>query len=143
MLNTARRKKLLIALAILAASAVIVLTAYRVRHVVLFARLPPTERRVVGTWREVCIDCHDYRIVRPDHSYAVVGSLDFSPTDDPIVLCTGHWRIEGDDIVLDCTTAVTPGLEKEFPPKTYSRREPIRAFLESLEPHAPVSYRHL
>ena len=143
MLKASRKKLVVIALIVLAAAAAISFAARPICMAVRFVFLSPSEKKVVGTWREVCIDCYDYRIVRPDHSYAVVGSLDFSPTDDPIVLCTGHWRIEGGDILLDCTTAVTPGLEKEFPPKTNSSRESIEAFLSSVQPHASVSYRHL
>jgi hypothetical protein len=101
-------------------------------------RLSPNERRVVGTWVVHNIDSTDYTVVRPDHTYEEAS--DFSSKELEL-LCIGHWRIEGDDIVTDCTTPTPPGLEKEIHNPTYSHRYPIDYFLKGLKPHAPISYK--
>ena len=84
------------------------------------------------------MDATEYVIVRPDHSYVSVS--DFNSTELELV-CSGHWRIEGADIVIDCTTPTTPASEKEYPPQTHSGRRPIDDFLKGLKPHVAVSYK--
>jgi hypothetical protein len=135
---TARHKKIAGVIVAIASAAVIALAVRPVRDAVCFARLSPTEKKVVGTWNWGTMDATEYVIVRPDHSYAFVS--DFN-SKELILSCSGHWRIEGDDIVIDCTTPTIAGFEKEYPPKTHSDRRPIDDFLKGLEPHAPVSYK--
>jgi hypothetical protein len=101
-------------------------------------RLSPNERRVVGTWVVHTIDSDDYTIVRPNHTYEEVSNLGSKELE---LLCLGHWRIEGEDIVTECSTPVPPGLEKEIHNPTYSHRYPIDLFLKGFEPHAPISYK--
>ena len=101
-------------------------------------RLSPNERRVVGTWVVHTIDSDDYTIVRPNHTYEEVSNLGSKELE---LLCLGHWRIEGEDIVTECSTPVPPGLEKEIHNPTYSHRYPIDDFLKGFEAHAPISYK--
>jgi hypothetical protein len=101
-------------------------------------RLPRTERRVVGTWVEHTIDSSDYTILRPDHTYEVVSDLSSKELE---LICIGHWRIQGDDIVADCAVPTPAGLEKEFDNPTHSYRYPIGDFLKWHKPHAPISYK--
>jgi hypothetical protein len=101
-------------------------------------RLSPNERRVVGTWVVHTIDSHDYTIVRPNHIYEEVSNFG---NEELTLLCLGHWHIEGEDIVTECSLPVRPGLEKEIHNPTYSKRLRIDVFLNGLEPHAPISYK--
>lgn len=94
-------------------------------------RLSPNERRVVGTWVVHTIDSSDYTIVRPNHTYEEVSDL---LSKELNLLCIGHWRVEGDDIVTECAVPAPPGLEKEFSNPTYSRRYRIDDFLKDLKP---------
>jgi len=101
-------------------------------------RLSPKERKVVGTWVQHTIDSSDYTILRPNHIYEVVSDLGSKELE---LLCLGHWRIEGNDIVAECAVPAPAGLEKEFNNPTHSYRYPIDEFLKDNEPHAPISYK--
>jgi hypothetical protein len=79
-------------------------------------RLSPNERRVVGTWVVHTIDSHDYTIVRPNHTYEEVSDL---LSRELNLLCIGHWRVEGDDIITECAVPAPRGSEKEFNNPTY------------------------
>jgi hypothetical protein len=135
---TARHKKIVGVMVGLVSAAVIALAVRPVRDALYFARLSPTEKKVVGTWNWGTMDATEYVIVRPDHSYAFVS--DFNSKELELV-CSGHWRVEGDDIVIDCTTPTIPGFEKDYPPQTHSGRRPIDDFLKGLERHSSVSYK--
>jgi hypothetical protein len=92
-------------------------------------RLSPNERRVIGTWLVHTIDSDDYTIVRPNHIFEEVSNLG---GEELTLLCLGHWRIEGNDIVTECSLPVAPGLEKEIHNPTYSNRLSIDVFLNGL-----------
>ena len=104
--------------------------------------LSANERKVVGTWEQKSFDSAEleYHVVKRDHSYAFVTEEDVDGKRGYVVLSTGSWRVEGDDIVID-STAVDPRPEGEkHPPKRRSNREPVAQFLKGLKPHAPLSY---
>jgi hypothetical protein len=84
------------------------------------------------------MDSTEYYIVRPDHSYALVSNLG---SEELELTCVGHWRIEDDDLLIDCAVPAPHGLEKEFNNPTHSYRYRINDFLKDREPHGSISYK--
>ena len=138
MLRASRKKLAVIASAVLVAATAISFAARPIRLAVCFAFLSPIEKKVVGTWDWGTMDATEYVILRSDHSYAFVSDFGSKELE---LSCSGHWRIEGDDIVIDCTTPAIPGFEKEYPRQTHSDRRPIVDFVKGLKRHAPVFYK--
>ena len=101
MLNATRRKQLLLAFAILAASAVVGVAAYRVREAVLFARLSEPEKKVIGVWTWTTIDAVGRMRIRPSHRFDMWFVESKSDEDHPASrhVTHGSWRIEGDEFV--------------------------------------------
>jgi hypothetical protein len=104
----------------------------------------PTDRDVVGTWREQGIDYAAYLILRADHSYARV--VEARPPDFPqnTLICSGSWHIEGDVLVKDCIVAYGRESEKaRRGPERHVEREPLTDFFRARRRHRPISYTSL
>jgi len=101
MLNATRRKQLLLALAILAASAVVAVAAYCVREAVRFARLSEPEKKVIGVWTWTTIDAVGRMTIRPNHRFDMWFIESKSDQDHPKSrdVTHGRWKIEGDEFV--------------------------------------------
>ena|SRR5207248_698035 len=102
---SARHKKGLATLGVLATAALVAVAAYPIRDAVRFARLSPTERKLVREWKAYTICGVVTFTVRPDHTWTATGTDDDSP---PL---HGHWRVEGDDILSE----VDPGQFQVLP----------------------------
>src|SRR3954470_9208489 len=95
-------------------------------------RLSVNERKVVGTWEQKSFDSTEpeYYVLKPDHSYAFVTAEDGDGKRSHLVLATGSWRIEGDDVIID-STSVDPRPEGEKrAPKRHLNRERVLDFLK-------------
>ena len=101
--------------------------------------LSATERRVIGTWKEKSFDGTEFYVLRSDHSYAFVGGPNHE-LPRPVLVCSGSWRIEGDDLILDCTRAEVSGRVSGRPPERASHRLKVAEFLKFHKRHPPISY---
>jgi hypothetical protein len=106
MLSATRHKKLLLALLLLAGSAVVAFAAFRIRESVLFSRLSPTEKKIVGAWSWTYLEGVGRMIFTADHGV----KAGFPPEDpdkpairdrDFTYLSSGMWHVEGDVLVTD------------------------------------------
>ena len=95
MLSATRHKKLLLALLLLAGSAVVAFAAYRIRDAVLYSRLSATEKQVIGVWTWTAIDATGYMRIRPNHRFDQ-WSEDYP---DARYVTHGAWSIEGAEFV--------------------------------------------
>ena len=108
MLNRTRHEKFLMVLVVAAAVAALAVAGYHVRQRMLFARLSPAEKRIVGAWSWTYIEGVGRMIFSVDHRVK-----EGFPPDDPekpavhdrdfTYLLSGTWRIEGDILVTDIT----------------------------------------
>jgi len=106
--------------------------------------LSANERKVVGTWEQRNMDGSSYHILRPDHSYAHVSDVSDSDVPRLMLACSGSWRIEGDDLITDCTMAYHPDSEKaRHGPERHVDRERLSDFFLYRHRHAPISYDRL
>jgi hypothetical protein len=106
MLDTTRRRTILVALLIALSVAIVAITAYQVRQAVLFGRLSDIEKKVVGAWSWTYIEGVGRMIFSADHRM----KEGFPPDDlnksavhdrDFTYLLSGTWRVEGDLLVTD------------------------------------------
>ncbi|MEY2506474.1 MAG: hypothetical protein QOH01_803 [Verrucomicrobiota bacterium] len=106
MLSATRHKKLLLALILLAGSAVVAFAACRIRDALLFSRLSETEKKVVGAWSWTYLEGVGRMIFTADHRV----KAGFPPPDStrPAVrdrdfeyLLSGTWRVEGDILTTE------------------------------------------
>ncbi|HYJ04493.1 MAG TPA: hypothetical protein VEX43_05125 [Chthoniobacterales bacterium] len=119
MVKTTRQKRLLIALVILAGSAVVAFAAFRVREAVLFARLSDTEKKVIGVWTWTSIDAVGRMKIRPDHRldmWFIESKRDEDHPDARSVI-RGRWKIEGTEFryVYDPGQGSLSGQEQHGP----------------------------
>src|SRR4051794_5171935 len=106
-------------------------------------RLSPAERSVIGTWRVQEIDGAEYMILGADHSYAFVAGADH---DFPrnMLISEGTWRIEGNELIIDTTTAYPADSQKaRRGPERHIDREPVAEFFKGRHKHAPITYDRL
>jgi hypothetical protein len=102
--------------------------------------LSPAERSVVGTWRQQNICGGSYFIFGPDGSYAYVAEAGIHFTRNTLS-CSGMWRIEGDQLITDCTVPYPPDSEKaRRGPERHVDRESLTEFFRGLERHETISY---
>jgi hypothetical protein len=107
-------------------------------------RLSPAERSVIGTWRVQEIDGAEYMILGADHSYAFVAEAMPGQLPRNTLVCEGSWRIEGDDLVTECTMASVPESQKGRPGwGKHVERARVGEFFKGLQRHAPITYERL
>ncbi len=94
----------------------------------------------MGTWERRNFDGSEYFILGPDHSYAFIGDVSDSNVPRLMLGCSGTWRIEGEDLILDCVMAQPSDSAKDRPPQKHSEREKVADFLKYYLPHTPVTY---
>src|SRR3954469_16435899 len=118
MLHAARYKKLLLALALLACSAVAGYATYRIRDAVLFSRLAPTEKQVIGVWTWTTIDAVGRMRMRPSRQFDMWFVEEKSDEDhpDPRLVTHGHWRVEGAEFIYAYDPGQLGGQLKDFEP---------------------------
>jgi hypothetical protein len=119
---------------------VLVLTA---SALVACHRLSPGERSVIGTWRVQEIDGAEYMILGADHSYAFVAEAD---SDFPrnILICRGSWRVEGNDLIIECTPDHVPDSQRgRLGWGKHIDREPLAEFFRRRHKHPPITYETL
>lgn len=119
MLHTARPKKLVVALVILASTAVVAFAAYRVREAVLFAHLSDSEKKVIGVWTWTSIDAVGRMKIRPDHRLVMwfIESKRDEDRPDARSVIHGRWRVEGTEFtyVYDAGQGSLSGQEHHGP----------------------------
>jgi hypothetical protein len=116
MLNTTRRKSLLVALVILASSAVVAFAAYRVREAVLFSRLSEAEKKIVGAWSWTYLESVGRMIFTADHrvkeGFPRRDEEQPPRSDRDFAYGTfGTWRLEDDVLILVTDTDLRPWAE--------------------------------
>jgi hypothetical protein len=103
-----------------------------------------TDRDLIGTWREQGIDYAAYLILRADHSYARVAEARRPDFRQNTLICEGSWRVEGDDLITDCTAAYSKDSERaRRGPERHVDRERVAEFFKGLQKHAPITYDRL
>jgi hypothetical protein len=103
-------------------------------------RLSPAERSIIGTWRQQEIDGAEYHVFNSDHSYAYIHEADENIPRNTLI-CGGSWRIEGDDLITDCTMNYDPDSVKgRRGPERHVERERLAEFARGREKHAQISY---
>jgi hypothetical protein len=118
----------------------LVLTAF---SLVACHRLSSSERSVIGTWRVQEIDGAEYMIFGADHSYAFVAEADSTFPRNTLV-CRGSWRIEGDDLITECTPDHVPDSQKgRLGWGKHVDRARLGQFFKGLQRHAPITYERL
>jgi hypothetical protein len=138
MLSTTRHRKLLLAVALLAGSAVVAFTALRIRDAVLFSRLSATEKRIVGAWSWTYIEGVGRMIFRADRTV-----IEGFPPDDPekpavhdsdfTFLLAGTWHVEGDILVTDITNQPVLDRWGDMPDKPQFDRKVRREKILSID----------
>ena len=101
MLSATFCRKLLLALMLLAGSAVIAFSGYRMRDAVLFARLSESEKKLVGVWTWTTIDAVGRMRIRPNHRFDMwfIESKHDEDHPDRRYAMHGRWRIEGAEFI--------------------------------------------
>jgi|SRR6476660_7283380 len=101
MLRATLHRQSLLALVILATSAVVAVATYHVREVLLFARLSDTEKKVIGVWQWTTIDAVGRIRIRANHRFDVwfIESERDEDHPDSRYVTHGHWSIEGGEFV--------------------------------------------
>jgi hypothetical protein len=101
MLTATRKKQLLLALAVLAASAVVGFATYRIREVVRFARLSDTEKKIIRVWEWTTIDAVGRMRIRANHRFDEWFIESERDADHPParLVTHGRWSIEGAEFV--------------------------------------------
>ncbi|MFN2542000.1 MAG: hypothetical protein ABR514_07515, partial [Chthoniobacterales bacterium] len=112
MLDSTRRKKLLVALLILVSGAVAIVAAYQIREAVLFARLSPEEAKLVGTWEYVAIDAVGHFTLTAGHRVTLAFPRDDSANAPFRATAWGHWRLDGNEFVYDISNKKL-GIDKQ------------------------------
>jgi hypothetical protein len=106
MLDTTRRRTILVALLIALSVAIAAIAGYQVRQAVLVGRLSDIEKKVVGAWSWTYIEGVGRMIFSADHRV----KEGFPPDDlnkpavhdrDFTYLLSGTWRVDGDVLVTD------------------------------------------
>jgi len=105
--------------------------------------LSQAERSVVGTWRVQEIDGAEYMIFGADHSYAFVAEADHDFPKNTLV-CDGSWRIEGDDLITECTIPDVPDSQRgRLGWGKHVERVRLSKFFTGLHKHEPITYERL
>jgi hypothetical protein len=96
-----RNKQLLIALAVVAASAAMGFAVYRVREAVRFARLSDAEKKIIGVWEWTTIDAVGRIRIRASHRFDewFLDSERDQDHPDSRLVTHGRWSIEGAEFV--------------------------------------------
>src|SRR5437870_5303151 len=119
MLSATRHKKLLVALVLLAGSAVVAFAAYRIREAVLYSRLSATEKQVIGVWTWTTIDAVGRMKIRPSHGIDMwfVESKRDEEHPNARSIIRGRWKIEGTEFryVYDLGQGSLSGQEHHVP----------------------------
>ena len=118
MLRATRYKKLLLALAFLASSAVVGFATYRIRDAVLLSRLSATEKQVIGVWTWTTIDAVGRMRIRPNHRFDewFVESERDEDHPDSRSVSHGRWRIEGAEFAYIHDPPLSEALRDWKPP---------------------------
>jgi hypothetical protein len=110
----ARQKKIVVTLVGVAAVVTIALAAHPIRDAVRFARLPATEKKVVGEWKTYTICGIVSTRFGADHTWTATG-----PDKDDGRPLRGHWRVVGNDIVSEVDDGqfeiLSPPPPRQFP----------------------------
>ena len=104
--------------------------------------LSTNERKVVGTWEQRGFDSGEpaYHVLKPDHSYAFVGTKEIDGNLGHVVLITGSWKVKGDVLFVDGTETQTDRQADTPAPRRRVNQELVSKFLRGLTPHEPLSY---
>jgi hypothetical protein len=96
MLSATRHKKLLLALVLLAGSAVVAFAAYRIRDAVLYSQLSTAEKQVIGVWTWTTIDAVGRMKIRSNHRFDMwfIESKRDEEHPDARSIIRGRWKIE-------------------------------------------------
>ncbi len=129
MLNVTRRKTLLVVLVILASSTIVAFAAYQIRDAVLFARLPDTEKKVIGVWTWTTIDAVGRMRMRPNHRFEMwfIESKRDEEHPDSRNIIHGRWTVEGTEFKYICD----PGQLGQVQPE--QQRIPISDFGDGMK----------
>ena len=91
------RKKLLIVIAVVAASLLVTVGAYAIHEAVLFAQLSAEEKTTIGVWGWTTIDAIGRMRIRPNHRWDIwfieSGRDEYFPRAR--LVTHGYWKIEG------------------------------------------------
>src|SRR2546423_12325587 len=113
-----------------------ILLILAVSSLVACHRLSPAERSVIGTWSVQEIDGAEYMVLRADHSYAFVAEAKPGEFERNTLCCEGSWRIEGDDLIIDCTAVYSPdGVKASRGPERHTDRERVAEVFKGRHKH--------
>ncbi|HMG06264.1 MAG TPA: hypothetical protein VK581_12460 [Chthoniobacterales bacterium] len=107
MVRTPRKKIVIAALALLAASA-IAFAAQPIRDAVCFPFLSPPEKKIVGEWQASMLGGLSVTTIHADHRWTSAGGSCFG---DGGPYLSGHWRLDGADLIF----SFTPGQFGDLP----------------------------
>jgi hypothetical protein len=96
----ASRKKLIVALSLLAAAIVVSFAAWPVRGAACLLFLSPAERKVLGEWQSSMIGGVAVTTIHADHTWTSAGGSCFGDGGPHL---SGRWRLDGTDLVFSFT----------------------------------------
>src|SRR4051812_45970013 len=96
----ASRKKLIVALSLLAAAIVVTFAAQPIRDAVCLPFRSPAERKVLGDWQSSMLGGVAVTTIHADHTWTSAGGTCFG---DGGPYLSGRWRLDGTDLVFSFT----------------------------------------